>query len=550
MVHRRQVDSSSVGPKKVLMSVVRLVLLLVFLIGFSFDSRATSGDVISKTKSPSTNVTGIAWDGKHLWVGDHQTKKLYKIDIKSGKVIQTILSPGHRPGGLAWDGRFLWNLDSGEKKIYKIDTKNDLVLHRFDSPASSPEGLTWADGGLWITDTKTNTLRKLDPDDGTTIKRVAAPSNNITSLAWDGKYLWAADRIADFIYMVDPVYGEVVFVIPTPGPHARGLAYDGRHLVVSDYQTNHIYRLVRDDSKKIGRKLKNTLNMEFQYEIRNNGPSILRDAHVYFAMPGKEPTHRLKTQPSFFLNPTRYVTDDEGRRFAHFHVRNVAAGKSLTVGWKTLVELYDVRHYIFPHKIKSARQIPARIKRTYLKNQNKYSINHPDIRKATKEAIGDEKNLYWQARRIYSYIHKRMHYELSGGWNTAPYLLKRGSGSCSEYSFLFIAMCRAAGIPARYVGSLVVRKDDASFDEVFHRWVEIYLPGHGWLPVDPSRGDKPTEAERGDAFHHLTPDFLITTRSGGPSRYLGWTYNAKAGWICRGRCKVSTEKKAEWTPAK
>ena len=55
-----------------------------------------------------------------------------------------------------------------------------------------------------------------------------------------------------------------------------------------------------------------------------------------------------------------------------------------------------------------------------------------------------------------------MYYERSGGWNTAPIVLERGNGSCSEYTFVFISMCRAAGVPARYVGSVVERGESAS----------------------------------------------------------------------------------------
>ena len=44
-------------------------------------------------------------------------------------------------------------------------------------------------------------------------------------------------------------------------------------------------------------------------------------------------------------------------------------------------------------------------------------------------------------------------------------------------------MCRAAGLPARYVGAIMIRGDDASTDEVYHRWPEVYLPGYGVVLV-------------------------------------------------------------------
>jgi transglutaminase-like putative cysteine protease len=127
-------------------------------------------------------------------------------------------------------------------------------------------------------------------------------------------------------------------------------------------------------------------------------------------------------------------------------------------------------------------------------------------------------------------------------------VLRRGAGSCSEYSFVYLALCRAAGIPARTAGSIKVRKDRASYDDVYHRWVEVYLPPYGWIPVDPSGGDKSTEAERAEGFGHLEGDVLITTHGGGASSLLDWTYNSNERYTCRGRCRVEVESLAEWSP--
>ena len=128
-----------------------------------------------------------------------------------------------------------------------------------------------------------------------------------------------------------------------------------------------------------------------------------------------------------------------------------------------------------------------------------------------------------------------------GGWDIPEVVLKRGSGSCSEYTYAFIALCRAAGIPARYQGSIVVRGDDASIDEAFHRWAQVYLPNLGWVPVDANRGDKPSPADQARAFGQLSNRFLITTHGGGGSEHLAWGYNVHADYKTTGYCNISEE---------
>ena len=64
----------------------------------------------------------------------------------------------------------------------------------------------------------------------------------------------------------------------------------------------------------------------------------------------------------------------------------------------------------------------------------------------------------------------------------------KGTGVCTNYSRLLVALLRAAGIPARIVDGWAV---DSSLpgisytDTIRHVWVELYLPGTGWVPVEP-----------------------------------------------------------------
>jgi len=58
-----------------------------------------------------------------------------------------------------------------------------------------------------------------------------------------------------------------------------------------------------------------------------------------------------------------------------------------------------------------------------------------------------------------------------------------GRGDCGEFTFLFVAWCRAVGIPARVVlGTWVGGRMRA------HAWAELFADEVGWVPVDPSMG--------------------------------------------------------------
>jgi len=75
--------------------------------------------------------------------------------------------------------------------------------------------------------------------------------------------------------------------------------------------------------------------------------------------------------------------------------------------------------------------------------------------------------------------------------------LALGAGVCQDFAHLLLGVLRGRGLPARYVsGYLVPRKTaegGASVEEVIggqasHAWAEVYLPGSGWIGLDPTLG--------------------------------------------------------------
>ena len=64
-------------------------------------------------------------------------------------------------------------------------------------------------------------------------------------------------------------------------------------------------------------------------------------------------------------------------------------------------------------------------------------------------------------------------------------LLKNLRGKCADFSSVFVALSRSVGVPSREIfGTRMSKNGDITGS--YHCHAEFYLPGYGWIPVDPS----------------------------------------------------------------
>ena len=158
--------------------------------------------------------------------------------------------------------------------------------------------------------------------------------------------------------------------------------------------------------------------------------------------------------------------------------------------------------YVVPDRRKLDRKLAA-----FLVPSPQIESNHEAIRAAAGE-FSDKKLKAWdRVKAIYDWVQKKIEYEDNQGKAvlSAVEALNAGKGDCDEMSALFIAVCRASGVPAR-----MVRVPG-------HVYSEFYLlddEGRGhWFPCQsagtPSFGTMPDLRpilQRGDNVLMLGPD--------------------------------------------
>jgi transglutaminase-like putative cysteine protease len=100
-----------------------------------------------------------------------------------------------------------------------------------------------------------------------------------------------------------------------------------------------------------------------------------------------------------------------------------------------------------------------------------------------------------EARRLMHAVRESMTYEhgTTHVHTRADEALADGRGVCQDFAHVLIGVCRARGIPARYVSGYLFDPEHDEEHGASHAWVDVFDEARGWVSLDPTHDTEQTE---------------------------------------------------------
>jgi transglutaminase-like putative cysteine protease len=145
------------------------------------------------------------------------------------------------------------------------------------------------------------------------------------------------------------------------------------------------------------------------------------------------------------------------------------------------------------------------------------------VREFAADGLAGPAPLRERLERLASALHGAIRYRrgVTDVSDDAATVLARGEGVCQDHAHAFIACCRSAGIPARYVSGYFYTGDPG--EVASHAWADAWLgPEHGWLSIDLTHdslaGERHCRLAVGRDYRDAAP--VRGVRSGGGSEAM------------------------------
>ncbi|MBS3948173.1 MAG: S-layer homology domain-containing protein [Dethiobacter sp.] len=218
------------------------------------------------------------------------------------------------------------------------------------------------------------------------------------------------------------------------------------------------------------------------YRVENRGPVPV--TNIVLTLPAFHPepfSNQELLTSRWNIPPSRTSRDRRGNLTAEFTLPRLEVGASAEIVLEALVRNFGVAFHL-----EREGENFSQPDHSYLQPEPKVESTHPEIISKVSQITKGLPGAVEQARAIFAFVHQHMTYDTSPEYSNQGALeaLRSGRGVCEDYAGLFVALCRASGIPARLVYGYAAAQAGQSFEA--HAWAEFFLSSHGWIPVEPT----------------------------------------------------------------
>ncbi|WP_375339323.1 transglutaminase domain-containing protein [Oxynema aestuarii] len=384
--------------------------------------------------------------------------------------------------------------------IYILNRNSGEIITQFYAPGIGEENLAVSEEDLWICDSEEQTIYCMDRATGDLRYNLLTPYSHPTAIAFDPRQV-SAHRLLHVAYAEEEIY-----IRDDPNasnPHQ--VSFRDRtfiHPVCFQYHPQQHYTLSNGY----------LVEMSYVEELSPLEPVQFEKLDWRIALPADTARQRLKEVRAIGM-PFEEETE-RGQRFAVFKFDTLQQDEARIFGWKALVELYSIKYHLTPRDVEDLPELPEEFKQLYLVDNDQLAMNSDIVRQAAREAIGNETNLLRKILSIRDYVYDKLDYGIKPYIDPPDVVLERGVGSCGEYVGVLLALLRLNGIACRTVGRYKCpphpeRKGVPLQPDYNHVWLEFYVPGIGWIPMESNPDDNeegglhPMRFFMGLAWHHI-----------------------------------------------
>lgn len=220
---------------------------------------------------------------------------------------------------------------------------------------------------------------------------------------------------------------------------------------------------------------------EFDFLYLAELPEITDSARMWMPMPSSDEFQRVELKSIKVPGRRKILIDSEhGNRVLFLTLSPADSGKNI----KITFHVKRKEKAVYPGN----PQEPGE----YLEPE-RLVPDDERFRAIAAEVVEGKKTDLVRARALYDHTIDNMRYMKYGdGWGKgdAVYACDVRTGNCTDFHSYFIALCRSAGIPARFaIGAAIPSGRNEGGVDGYHCWAEFYADGK-WWPVDISEGDK------------------------------------------------------------